>query len=38
MRCHSTKYFLLQNRRHAWRRIKGRDEEEKKKDKINTKK
>jgi hypothetical protein len=34
MRCHSTKYFLL----HAWRRKKGREEEEKKKDKINTKK
>jgi hypothetical protein len=27
MRCHSTKYFLLQNRRHVWRRIKGRREE-----------
>jgi len=31
MRCHSTKYFLLQNRRHAWRRIKERGEDEKKK-------
>ena len=36
MRCHSTKYFLLQNTRHARRRIKARGEEEKKKDnKIN---
>jgi len=36
VRCHSTKHFLLQNRRHAWRRINARDEEEKKKDnKIN---